>query len=204
MNYKGLWIGTSLALACLMGPVSAVAQCETEIDNLSADEIEYMGLTPTGQRVWVGQQFITDCDGQFLTVRFKVKKEGFPNINVRPLGVGDVLTCTLMHDSDRPIATIDQTLSAGFDWETVLFDFTSLELGLAAGTLEAKISTQHDAYCWVATSGDRIDGQLMLGDETAWSYYPSRDAGFKVTWDPEADIMGVENQSWGQVKALFR
>ena len=152
MYHKGLRIGMSLVLACLMGPVTAGAQCETEIDNLGAGDLEYLGLTPTSQRAWVGQQFITDCDGQFLTVSFKVEKQLFPNVDVRPLGEGDILTCTLMHDPDRPIASVDQPLLAGIGWETMVFDFTSLELGLAAGTLAAKISTQADAYCRVATS----------------------------------------------------
>lgn len=205
MKFKGLWIGTSLVIACLISPVTAVAQCETEIDNLSAGDLEYLGLTLSGQRAWVGQQFTTDCDGQFLTVSFKIDKQLFHNGTIRPLGEGDVLTCTLLHHQGRPIASIDATLSEGIGWETVLFDFTSLELGLAAGSLEATISTQLDAYCRVATSLNVVaDGQLMLGDETTWNYIATRDAGFKVTWDPEAEIMGVENQTWGQVKALYR
>lgn len=205
MNRKGLLIGLGLVAACLLAPVTAGAQCETEIDNLSAGDLEYLGLTPTGQRFWVGQQFTTDCDGQFLTVSFKVEKQFFDNVDVRALGEGDVLICTLLHDQDRIIASVEATLSDGFGWETVVFEFTSLELGLAAGSLEAIISTQADAYCRVATSFNLVpDGQLMLGDETTWNYIATRDAGFKVTWDPEAEIMGVEDHTWGQVKALFR
>ena len=48
------------------------------------------------------------------------------------------------------------------------------------------------------------DKPVMLGDENTLDYVASRDAGFRVTWDPDADITPVENQTWGGVKALFR
>ena len=56
MHHKGLWIGLGLIVAALMGPATAEAQCDTELENLNAPDLEYMGLDPFGQRFWVGPQ----------------------------------------------------------------------------------------------------------------------------------------------------
>ena len=99
-------------------------------------------------------------------------------------------------------------ISSTWDWTRSVSDSgwgrSPLELGLAAGTLAVKVSTPHDAYCRVATSLDQVPGQLMLGDEVDLNYISTRDAGFRITWDPDAGIVGVENTSWGDLKALFR
>lgn len=204
MQSKRLLIGMGLVVACLAGPVTAGAQCETEIDNLNAGDFEYMGQTPTGQSIWVGQEFFTDCDGEFLTVEFLIEVQFFPEFGIDPLVAGDVVTCTVMDDQNRPIASVERALTAFFGFELLEFDFKPLELGLAAGTLGIKLSTRHERYCRVTTSLDQVPGRLMLGNESSFQYINTRDAGFKVTWDPTSDITPVENQSWGGVKALFR
>jgi hypothetical protein len=114
------------------------------------------------------------------------------------------VTCTVMDDQNRPIASVDNKLTVLFGLEWVEFDFGPLELGLAAGTLAVKISTTQDAYCRIATSLNAVPGQLMLGDEVSLNYISTRDAGFRITWDPKAVIVGVENKSWGDLKALYR
>ena len=204
MHHKGLWIGLGMLVAALAGPATAGAQCATELENLNAPDLEYLGPDQFGQRFWVGQQFATDCDGKFLTVSFLIEVQLFPEEGVTNLTAGDTLTCTVMDDQNQPIASVDNVLTRTFGFEWVEFDFEPLELGLAAGTLAVKVSTPHDAYCRVATSLDQVPGQLMLGDEVDLNYISTRDAGFRITWDPEASIVGVESKSWGDLKALFR
>ena len=204
MNRKIPWIGLCLIIAGLMGPATAGAQCATELENLNAPDLEYMGLNSSGQRIWVGQEFSTDCDGKFLTVSFLVEVQLFPVGGVDPLTAGDTLTCTVMDDQNQPIASVDSKLTVLFNFEWVEFDFGPLELGLAAGTLAVKISTPQDGYCRVATSLDQVPGQLMLGDDVNLNYISTRDSGFRITWDPSADIVRNESKSWGSLKALFR
>jgi hypothetical protein len=204
MIRKMPWIGLGLVIAGLVGPATANAQCATELENLNAPDLEYMGLDSFGQRLWVGQEFATDCDGKFLTVSFLVEVQLFPSGNVTPLTAGDTVTSTVMDDQNRPIASVDNKLTVLFGLEWVEFDFGPLELGLAAGTLAVKISTTQDAYCRIATSLNAVPGQLMLGDEVSLNYISTRDAGFRITWDPKAVIVGVENKSWGDLKALYR
>ncbi len=204
MNRKMPWIGLCLVIAALMGPATAHAQCATELENLNAPDLEYVGLNSSGQRIWVGQEFVTDCDGKFLTVSFLVLVQLFPEGGVAPLTAGDTVTCTVMDDQNRPIASVDNKLTALVGQEWVEFDFGPLELGLAAGTLAVKISTMKDGYCRVATSLDQVPGQLMLGDEVNLNYIGTRDSGFRITWDPSADIVSSESKSWGEVKALYR
>lgn len=198
------WIGLALIIASLMGPATANAQCATELENLNAPDLEYVGLNSSGQRIWVGQEFVTDCDGKFLMVSFLVDVQLFPEGGVTPLTAGDTVTCTVMDDQNRPIASVDNKLTLLFGLEWVEFDFGPLELGLAAGTLAVKISTPQDAYCRVGTSLNSVPGQLMLGDESSLNYISTRDAGFRITWDPAAVIVGVESKSWGELKALYR
>jgi hypothetical protein len=190
--------------AALTGATTVGAQCDTFRENLNAPDLEYMGLRPDGGRAWVGQQFSTDCDGQFLTVSFGIEVQFLPEAGIIPLTQGDILTCTVMDDQNQPIASVDQTITVLFGVEWVEFDFEPELLGLAAGTLAVKVSTRADAYCRVLTSLDQVPGQFMLGDESTLNYIPTRDAGFRVTWDPDADITDVEPQSWGGVKALYR
>ena len=204
MIRKIQWIGLGLIITTLMGPATANAQCATELENLNAPDLEYVGLNPSGQRIWVGQEFVTDCDGKFLTVSFLVDVQLFPEGGVTPLTAGDTVTCTVMDDQNRPIASVDNKLTLLFGLEWVEFDFGPLELGLAAGTLAVKISTPQDAYCRVGTSLNAVPGQLMLGDESSLDYISTRDAGFRITWDPAAVIVGVESKSWGELKALYR
>jgi hypothetical protein len=204
MMRKGYWIGLMLVLTFLLGPATAVAQCETELENTNAPDLEYMGLNASGQRAWVGQQFTTDCDGQFLMASILVEVQLFPSNGVANLVSGDMVTCTIMDDQNEPIASVDKALTSAFGYEWVEFDFEPLLLGLAAGTLAVKISTAVDGYCRVATALDQVPGQLMLGNLSSLFYIPTRDAGFRVTWDPDAIITGVESQSWGGVKALYR
>lgn len=204
MMRKGYWIGLMLVVASLTGAATAGAQCDTERENLNAPDLEYMGLNASGQRIWVGQQFSTDCDGQFLTASFLIDIQLFEENGIPPLSSGDILTCTIMDDQNEPIVSVDKALVNFFGLEWVVFDFEPLQLGLAAGTLAVKVSTAQDGYCRVATSLNQVPGQLMLGNLTALNYIPTRDAGFAVTWDPDAEITGVESQSWGGVKALYR
>ena len=204
MNRKMPWISLGLIISVLMGPATANAQCATELENLNAPDLEYMGLNSSGQRIWVGQEFATDCDGKFLTVSFLVEVQLIPEGSIAPLTAGDTVTCTVMDDQNRPIASVDNKLTVLFGFEWVEFDFGPLELGLAAGTLAVKISTPQDAYCRVATSLNSVPGQLMLGDESVLNYIITRDSGFRITWDPSADIVSVESESWGGIKALFR
>ena len=109
-----------------------------------------------------------------------------------------------MDDQNQPIASVDNVLTKTTGLEWVVFDFGPLELGLAAGTLAVKISTPHDAYCRAATSSNLVPGQFMLGDEATLNYKDTKDATFRITWDPDAGIVGVESRSWGEVKTLFR
>lgn len=204
MPRKGILTGLGLIVACLTCTLTAGAQCLTFLENTNAPDLEYMGLTSSGHRSWVGQEFATDCDGKFLTVSFLIDVQLFPDGAIPPLAAGDILTCTVMDDQNQPIASVDKTLTVPWGLEWVEFDFGFMELGLAAGTLAVKVSTPHDAYCRVATSLEQVDGRFMLGDENDLFYIATRDAGFRVTWDPDADITPVENQSWGGVKALFR
>lgn len=204
MKRKGYWIGLILIIASLIGAATAGAQCDTERENLNAPDLEYMGLNSSGQRIWVGQQFSTDCDGQFLTASFLIDIQLFEENGISPLTSGDILTCTIMDDQNEPIVSVDKALVGFFGFEWVVFDFEPLQLGLAAGTLAVKVSTALDRFCRVTTSLDQVPGQLMLGNLTALNYIPTRDAGFAVTWDPDAEITGVESQSWGGVKALYR
>jgi hypothetical protein len=204
MTRKGLWIGLILVFISLTGAATAGAQCDTERANLNAPDLEYLGLNSFGQRFWVGQQFSTDCDGQFLTVSFLVEIQLFDFDGIPRLVAGDILTCTVMDDQNQPIASVDKALTLAFGPEWVVFDFEPLQLGLAAGTLAVKISTAVDGYCRVTTSLDQVPGQLMLGNLNSLNYIATRDAGFRVTWDPDAIITGVESHSWGEVKALYR
>ena len=204
MPRKNLWIGLGLILACLTGPATVWAQCGSGLGNLEGSDLEYMGLHSTGQRFWVGQQFATDCDGKFLTVRFLIDVQLFPAGGVTNLTIGNTLTCTVMDDQNRTIASVNSVLTKSFGLEWVEFDFGPLELGLATGTLAVKISTPHDAYCRVVTSGNLVPGQLMVGDEANLSYINARDSVFSIIWDPAADIVGIESKSWGDLKALFR
>lgn len=204
MTRKGLWIGLILVFTSLTGAATAGAQCDTERANLNAPDLEYMGLNAAGQQLWVGQEFSTDCDGQFLTASFLVDIQLFPFNGIPNLTAGDILTCTVMDDQNQPIASVDKALINVFGLEWVVFDFEPLQLGLAAGTLAVKVSTSQDGFCRVTTSLDQVPGQLMFGDLTALNYIPTRDAGFRVTWDPDANITGVDSQSWGGVKALYR
>ena len=204
MQRKGQWIGLGLVIVCLMGPAIACAQCATELENLAAPDLEYVGLRSSGQRSWVGQEFATDCDGKFLTVSFLIDVQLFPADGITNLTAGNTLTCTVMDDQNQPIASVDNVLTKTFGLEWVIFDFGPLELGLAAGTLAVKVSTPHDAFCRAGTSGNLVPGRLMLGDETALNYINTRDVTFRITWDPEAEIVGVESRSWGELKALFR
>ena len=204
MMRKEYWIGLFLVFTSLTGAATVDAECDTERANLNAPDLEYMGLNASGQRLWVGQQFSTDCDGQFLTARFLIDIQLFEENGIPPLSSGDLLTCTVMDDQNRPIASVDKALVNIFGLEWVLFDFEPLQLGLAAGTLAVKVSTAQDAYCRVNTSLDQVPGQLMLGNLNDLNFIPTGDAGFVVTWDPDAIITGVESQSWGGVKALYR
>ena len=204
MTRKNLWIGLGLIVACLTGPATVWAQCGSGMGNLTGADLEYMGLRSTGQRTWVGQQFATDCDAQFLIVRFLIDVQLFPAEGVTNLTTGNTLTCTVMDDQNRTIASVNSVLTKSFGLEWVEFDFGPLELGLAAGTLAVKISTPHDAYCRVVTSGNLVPGQLMVGDESTLNYINTRDSVFSLIWDPAADITGVESKSWGDLKALFR
>ncbi len=204
MHRKGQWIWLGLMIVCLMGPATAWAQCETELENLAGPDLEYVGLRSTGQRSWVGQEFATDCDGKFLTVSFLIDVQLFPFDGVTNLTAGNTLTCTVMDDQNQPIASVDNVLTKTTGLEWVVFDFGPLELGLAAGTLAVKISTPHDAYCRAATSSNLVPGQFMLGDEATLNYKDTKDATFRITWDPDAGIVGVESRSWGEVKTLFR
>lgn len=200
----GYWFGMILVIASLTWAATAGAQCDSELENLNASGLEYMGLNASGQRLWVGQQFSTNCDGQFLTASFLIDIQVFEENGIAPLSSGDILTCTVMDDQNEPIVSVDKALVNLFGLEWVVFDFEPLQLGLAAGTLAVKVSTAQDKYCRVATSLDQVPGQLMLGNLTALNYISTRDAGFAVTWDPDANITGVESQSWGGVKALYR
>jgi hypothetical protein len=204
MTRKGFWFVWLLVAASLGGAPDAGAQCDTERANLNAPDLEYMGLAPSGQRFWVGQQFSTDCDGQFLTASFLINVPLFPENGIPNLTAGDILTCTVMDDQNQPIASVDKALTVFFDYEWVDFDFEPLQLGLAAGTLAVKVFTAENKFCRVATSTDQVPGQLMYGDQNELNYIPTGDAGFRVTWDPEANITSVESTSWGGVKALFR
>lgn len=204
MHRKIQWIGLGIVAFGLLGPSTASAQCATELENLAAPDLEYVGLRSSGQRSWVGQEFATDCGGKFLTVSFLIDVQLFPADGVTNLTAGNTLTCTVMDDQNQPIASVDNVLTKAFGLEWVVFDFGPLELGLVAGTLAAKVSTPHDAFCRAGTSANLVPGQLMLGDETALNYINTRDASFRITWDPTADIVGVESKSWGDIKALFR
>ena len=204
MHRKSLWIGLGMVITGLLGPAAAWAQCATELENLVAPDREYMGLRSSGQRSWVGQEFATDCDGKFLTVSFLIDVQLFEADGVINLTAGNTLTCTVMDDQNQPIASVDNVLTKNFGLEWVLFDFGPLELGLAAGTLAVKISTSHDAYCRVGTSADLVPGRLMVGDEATLNYINTSDSAFRITWDPAADIVGVESKSWGELKALYR
>jgi hypothetical protein len=198
------WFVMVSVIAALVVPQMVGAQCSTFVENTVAPDREYMGLKPNGQRIWVGQEFMTDCDGQFLTVSFLVDVQLVPAEGITNLTAGDVLTCTLMDDQNQPIASVDQVLAGFVGLEWVVFDFGFEALGLAAGTLAAKVSTPQDAYCLVAKSVDQMPGRMMQGNETELNYVDDRDLGFRATWDPEADIVGVQENSWGSVKALFR
>ncbi len=204
MSSMNRWIGLGLVILVMAGPATLWAQCSNGLVNLDAPDLEYLGLRTSGQRNWVGQQFATDCDAQFLTVSFLIEIQLFPENGVTNLTLGDTLTCTVMDDQNVPIASVDQVLTRSFGNEWVEFDFAPLELGLAEGTLAVKVATPHDAFCRVATSLDQVPGQLMLGDEDDLNYIGTRDAGFRITWDPGADITGVESRSWGELKALYR
>lgn len=188
----------------LIFPAIAYGQCATELENLASSDREYLGLRWSGEKAWVGQQFATDCNGKFLTVSFMIDVQPVESLGVTNLTVGNTLTCTIMDDQNQPIASVDQQLTKSFGFEWVEFDFGPHELGLAAGTLAAKISTPHDAYCLVGKSNDLVPGQLMVGDESTLNYVGSRDSTFRVTWDPDAIIVGVEERSWGEIKALYR
>ena len=204
MHRKGFWIGLALVIIGLTGPATGWAQCATELENLAAPDREYVGLRSSGQQMWMGQEFATDCDGKFLTVSFLIDVQLFPADGVTNLTAGNTLTCTVMDDQNQTIASVDNVLTKAVGLEWVVFDFGPLELGLAAGTLAVKISTPHDAYCRAATSADLVPGRLMLGDETSLNYINTSDSAFRITWDPDADIVGVESRSWGELKALFR
>lgn len=193
-------IGTGLAWG---GP--AAAECLTGLESPTVDTTGYyIGLRgDTGSRDWVGQQFTTDCDGQFLTVSFMVRLDLAPLFDVANLIVGDTVFCTVMDDLNQPIATVEATLGSHLT-QWVNFDFEPLELGLAAGVLSAKIGTTLDGFCWVLTGGDLGPGGLVTGNEDSSFFYDDMDAAFRVTWDPEADVVGAETQSWGAVKVLYR
>lgn len=204
MGNRGLLIALSGLLVLLMGAGTASAQCASGIDNLAQSDLEYFGALPGGDHAWTGQSFTTDCDGQFLSVTFLVVAQLFDFNGVRPLGPGDTVTCTIMDSLNRPIASVDQILSAAIGTEQVTFSFASLALGLAAGTLGVKIDTPHDAYGRLGATGDVVPGNLLVFDGSTLFQSSGRDAGFAVGWDPNAVVVGNDSRSWGEVKALFR
>ncbi len=193
-----------VVLLTTAGANFASAQCATGISNLVHADFEYFGALPVGDHAWAGQSFTTDCAGQFLSVSFMVVVQLFDFNGIRPLTAGDTVTCTVMDDQHRPIASIDQVLTVGNGTEQVNFDFSALELGLAAGVLGVKIDTPHDAYARLGTIAYSVPGNLLFYDGSTLFEPTTKDAGFAVSWDPNAIVVGTTNTSWGGVKALFR
>ncbi len=201
---QGLCTGLCLMIATMVLPLAAGAQCMTAWSNPNSSDFEYFGLGVSGQRQWVGQEFTTDCDGQFLRAAFMITVDFFSFNGVTTLAGGDAVTCTVLDDQNRVIATADNVLESGFGFQWVVFDFSPQELGLAAGVLSVRIETSLDAYGWVATDISRVPGRLMIGDATNTFYSQAKDTAFEVVWDPAAIVVGTEEYSWGAVKALYR
>ena len=193
-----------MVISVMAAPLPVAAVCSTSLENILAPDREYMGFKSNGQHIWVGQEFETDCDGQFLTVSIFVDVQLVPADGITNLTGGNLLTCTLMDDQNRPIATVGQVLTRAFGLEWVVFNFEFDALGLAAGTLAARISTPQEAYCLVGKSNDTVSGRMMRGTATTLNYVDSRDLAFKVAWDPESGVTPVEKSIWGAVQALFR
>lgn len=198
--------GAILALTALVGLNAdpAPAQCLFNLQNTVSIDSEYTGLHAGGARLWVGQEFTTTADGQFMTASFLVKTDFVSFNGVTPLATGELLVCTVLDDADQPIASVTGALGSGFGFQWVDFDFAPLDIGLAAGPLSVRVTTASDTYCWVSTSDNQVAGRLTLGDESSAFASEARDTSFKVSWDVCTGVVGTEESSWGAVKALFR
>ena len=204
MRRQGLLTALFLLIATTILPLTAGAQCMTGWSNANTSDFEYFGLNVSGQRSWVGQEFTTDCSGQFLRAAFLVTVDFFSFNGVTTLTGGDTVTCSVLDDQNRVIASVDNVLESGFGNQWVVFDFTAMELGLAAGVLSVRLDTSLDAYGWVLTDINRVPGRMMIGDADNTFYSDNKDTAFEVVWDPNAVVVGTEEYSWGAVKALFR
>jgi hypothetical protein len=201
---QGLCTGLCLMIATMVLPLAAGAQCMTTWSNANSPDLEYFGLDVSGQRRWVGQEFTTDCAGQFLRAAFMVTLDLFSFNGVATLAGGDAVTCSVLDDQNQVIATAGTVLESGIGFQWVVFDFSPQELGLAAGVLSVRIETSLDAYGWVASDLSQVPGRLMIGDATNTFYSEAKDTAFEVVWDPLAIVVGTEEYSWGAVKALYR
>ncbi len=182
----------------------AGAQCMTVHRNLTSTDLELFGKQPNNHSSWVGQRFSTDCDGQFLTARFLIHLDLFGYNGGTPLTGGDVVTCSILDDQLRLVASVDQVLTHSFNLAWVEFDFEPLKLGLAAGDLIAMVDTPLDAYGYVATDGNVAAGELIRSYDGMVVVRDTKDAAFEVRWDPYADIVAETQRSWGAVKLLYR
>ena len=201
---QGILTALCLLIATTLLPLTAGAQCMTGWSNPNTTDMEYFGLNVSGQHSWVGQEFTTDCSGQFLSAAFLVTVDFFSSNGVATLTGGDTVTCSVLDDQNQVIASVDNVLQSGFANQWVNFDFSPLELGLAAGVLSVRLDTSLDAYGWVLTDLTQVPGRMMLGDANNTFYSETKDTTFEVVWDPNAVVVGTEEYSWGAVKALYR
>ena len=199
-------LATLLLVLCtaLAGVGPASAQCRTFLQSLGNAELEYFGRHADTHRVAVGQHFFTDCDGLFLTAAFWVYLDAGDFGGTRSLTIGDTLVCTISDAQRQPIAAVAQVLDFGFGYRWVTFDFAPLGLGLAAGPLNIVLSTPAPAYGWIATDLDRTAGELLIGYDDAVYERTTREACYRVTWDPYAGVTPAEPTHWGRVKAMYR
>lgn len=183
---------------------AAGAQCRTSYQNLTSVTMERFGKHPVNHSTWVGQRFTTDCDGQFLTVRFQIYLDVVGYDGGTPLTLGDAVTCSILDDQYRLIASVDEALTHGFNFGWMEFNFEPLQLGLAAGDLIATLDTPLDAYGYVATDNNVAPGDFVMSYNGSIVVRDQRDAAFYVAWDPFADIVAETPLSWGAVKSLYR
>jgi len=204
MKRCGVWVVVLGALVMLAKPVPARAQCRTFLRNLVSPDMERFGQDSAGNQVWLGQRFTTDCDGKFLTVGFYVYLSPVNYDGVPPLTIGDTVTCSVLDSDDQTIASVDHTLTFGYNYQWVEFDFAPLDLGLAAGQLTAKITTPQAAFGYLAVSGDEVPGNLVVGYDNSITPSEWRDATFTISWNPNTNVVAETVRTWGAVKGLYR